>query len=281
MAYASAEDGAQIYYETSGNAGDWLVLVSGTGFNSECWKPFQVPYFSKNYRVVVSDHRGLGNSDKPDMPYTTRMFASDIVAVMDELGIEKANVAGHSMGGRVAQWVALDHPQRVQSLVLGATGSGNFANKPDYIRGIPLDTALEIAEQGFQNYLRRHVEGSFFFNPNFSQKEPVKYKLAVESHLANLPPLKSYLRHVIARQMHETSSMISKISARTLVLVGDADRQALGTGNHYEASLFLANRIPHAKLETVPGARHAFFWEKPEESNETMARFLDNPVSRG
>ncbi|MHB2035986.1 MAG: alpha/beta fold hydrolase [Nitrososphaerales archaeon] len=274
MPISIVADKTRIYYELTGNGEECIVFVSGTGFNSEVWKPFQVPYFSKNYKVLICDNRGVGNSDKPDAPYSTRVFASDIVQVMKNLGIERGHLIGHSMGGRVAQWMALDHPERVDKLVLAATGSGNFSNKTDYIRGIPLDTALEIAEMGYLAYMRKHVESEFFFNPNFARKDPIKYRIAVDSHLKNVTPLKPYLRHVIARQMHETSNLISKIGSKTLVLVGEADKISLGTGSHYEASRFLEENIPNASLESVPAARHAFFWEKPEESNKITLNFL-------
>ncbi|HKW03747.1 MAG TPA: alpha/beta hydrolase, partial [Nitrososphaerales archaeon] len=152
-----SNDGTNIYYESEGGGKESIVLVSGTGFSSQVWKSFQVPYFSKKYRVLISDHRGVGFSDKPDSPYDTRMFARDIVGLLDALGIERSHIVGHSMGGRVAQWIALDNPGRVMKLVLAATGSGNFQNKPDYIRGVPLETALEIAEHGYAAFMRSHV----------------------------------------------------------------------------------------------------------------------------
>ena len=168
----------------------------------------------------------------------------------------------------------MEYPEKVGRLVLGATGSGNFSNKPGYIRGIPLDTAFEIAEIGYMPYMKKHVESEFFFNPDFAINDPIMYKVVVDSHLKNLTQLKPYLRHVIARQMHETSTLVSEIRSKTLVLVGDSDKVSLGTGNHYEASRFLAEKIPNASLESVPSARHAFFWEKPEESNQITMNFL-------
>ena len=101
------EDGTKIYYEIIGDGNECVVFVSGTGFNSEVWKPFQVPYFSKRCKVLICDHRGVRYSDKPDAPYSTRIFAKDIIQVMENIGIERANVVGHSMGGRVAQWMAM------------------------------------------------------------------------------------------------------------------------------------------------------------------------------
>ncbi len=100
-------DDVDLYYELYGE-GDPLVLVAGTGISLAPWRVFQVPEFSKRYQVLIYDHRGLGRSDKPDMHYTTRLFAKDCIGLMDALVIKKAHMMGHSMGARVLQWVALD-----------------------------------------------------------------------------------------------------------------------------------------------------------------------------
>ena len=86
------------------------------------------------YQVLIYDHRGLGRSDKPDMHYTTRMFAKDRVGLMDALGIKKAHLMGHSMGARVCQWIALDYPDKVRSLVLSGPGRENIARSLRTIR---------------------------------------------------------------------------------------------------------------------------------------------------
>src|ERR1044071_5262895 len=103
-------DDVNLYYELYGE-GDPLVLVAGTGISLAPWRVFQVPEFSKHYQVLIYDHRGLGRSDKPDVPYSTRGFAQDCAALMDALEIKRAHIMGHSMGGRVAQWIALDRSE--------------------------------------------------------------------------------------------------------------------------------------------------------------------------
>ena len=115
-------DDVNLYYEIYGQ-GDPLVLVAGTGISCAPWRVAQVPEFAKHYQVVIYDHRGLGRSDKPDMPYDTRMFAKDCAGLMDALGIKRAHMMGHSMGARVLQWFALDYPERVRSLILSGPGS--------------------------------------------------------------------------------------------------------------------------------------------------------------
>ena len=266
--------GTKIYYEASGKEGTPIIFVSGTGFHSGIWKPFQVPFFSKERRVIISDHRGLGRSDKPDEPYSTRQFASDILGVMDHLGIEHAHVLGHSMGGRVAQWLALDNPKRLRSLNLASSGSGNFSRRPDYIRGIPLPTAFEIASYGFTKYFRHHVQSEFFFTQKFLKSRSTSFKKTIMAHSSNPPMVKIYLRHVIARQMHETSDRVNEIQVPTLVTVGALDTEERGSGSHYESAEWLAKSITNSTFVPITGAKHGTLWEKSKEMNRLVSDFI-------
>ena len=266
--------GTKIFYEAKGTGSRPIIFVSGTGFHSGVWRPFQVPFFSKKRTVIISDHRGTGRSQKPDESYTTKQFASDIVAVMDHLGFEKAHILGHSMGGRVAQWIAIDRPERVRSLILASSGSGNFKNAPDYIRGIPLATAYEIAKFGFPGYFRHHVKSEFFYTTKFLKANSSNLQKAVAAHVRDLPPVKMYLRHVIARQMHETSHVVSKIKAPTLVTVGELDTDERGTASHFDSSKWLSQQINGCTFVPQKGVKHGTFWEKPEEINQIVQDFI-------
>src|SRR5262245_55834448 len=98
-----------MYYVEAG-AGEALVLVMGLGADHLAWG-FQFPVFAEKYRVIAFDNRGAGQTDVPDQPYTTRMMANDTVGLMDTLGVDRAHVLGVSMGGMVAQEIALNHPE--------------------------------------------------------------------------------------------------------------------------------------------------------------------------
>lgn len=255
-----------LYYELYGE-GDPLVLVAGTGISLAPWRIFQVPEFSKHYRVLIYDHRGLGRSDKPDVPYSTRLFARDCADLMDALGIEKAHIMGHSMGGRVAQWIALDRPEKVRSLVLSGTGSGKYSERLDYPRGVPLDAALEMIEKGYEKYQYDHWGPGFMFSESFVKEHPDAVKKFQDLIVDEVPPLKCYLRHVIARQCHETTDVVHNIKAPTLVIVGSKDTHEGGTGSHVESSRVLTEKIPHAEMVLVEGGRHGYLREMPEKGH--------------
>ena len=263
-----------LYYELYGQ-GDPLVLVAGTGISLAPWRVFQVPEFSKHYQVLIYDHRGLGRSDKPDVPYSTRLFAEDCAALMDALGIRRAHIMGHSMGGRVAQWIALDHPEKVRSLVLSGTGSGKYSQDlVDYPRGVPLDAAYEMISKGYEKYQHDHWGPGFMFSDEFMKSHPEVVKQFQELIVDEVPPLKCYLRHVVARQCHETTDIVHNIKAPALVIVGSKDTHEGGTGNHVESSRALAKKIAGAELVLVEGGRHGYLREMPEKGHPPILDFL-------
>jgi len=120
--HARAADGTRLFYSVEGS-GPPLLLIAGQSNSSRWWSQVRED-FSAHFTTIVTDHRGTGSSDKPDAPYSTRMFASDSVAVLADAGVGKAHVYGTSMGGRIAQWIAAGHGEHVDRLVLGCTSPG-------------------------------------------------------------------------------------------------------------------------------------------------------------
>src|SRR6185295_18733145 len=139
-----------IYYEEHGQ-GQPIVFLSETACDGEVWKIHQVEEFSRDHQVILHDYRGTGRSGKPSMDYSTKIFCDDAAALMDHLGIEKAIVIGHSMGGRIAQLLALEHPDKVDKLILASTGAAFPATK-----GLPLKICQEMIEWGYEKYVRDH-----------------------------------------------------------------------------------------------------------------------------
>ena len=120
--WATAPDGTRLAWSSIGE-GEPLLLVAGQAVDASAWDPV-VPDLAWSFRVMTFDHRGIARSEPGERDFTTRDLAADAVAVLDAAGVGRAHVYGHSMGGRVAQWMALDHPDRVGGLVLGATSAG-------------------------------------------------------------------------------------------------------------------------------------------------------------
>jgi pimeloyl-ACP methyl ester carboxylesterase len=263
-------EGGPFAYELRGS-GDPLVLVAGTGYPGATWPPVVVDRLAKRHTVVTFDHRGTGATPAGSERYSTRGFAADAVGLIDALGLAPAHVVGHSMGGRVAQWMAIDQPNRLRSLVLAATGPGQFRDDRPVTRGIPVHTALHLIERGYERYMSEHI-ASTFFTPEFVAADPDRVEWLVRAFWDHRPTLEEYLRHIVARQEHQTAERLADITAPTLVLVGDRDTHVAGTGVHRDQSTFLAEHIAGSVLAVLPGVTHGYFWQAPDE---TVAVILD------
>ncbi len=274
MPKVKIRSGIEMYYEVHGE-GEPLVLIAGTGSHWQKWELFQLPYFSKYYKTIVFDHRGTGQSDMPDSPYSIEMFASDLAELLDAISIKgPVHVVGHSMGGQVAQQFALDYPDKVRGLVLADTGSGPFPGH-DFERGIPIVTAMTFAKVGtVAERLKDSHLGEFWYTPEFREKRKDVMAKIIESAMLWPPPLKPYLRHIIARQNFNITDKLDRIVVPTLIMVGEDDKFAEGTGAFIKQCRHLYTKIRGSKLVVVPHARHGIFWEQPEFVNDTIHKFL-------
>lgn len=273
MPYSQAGD-VKLYYETFGDGVPFL-FVSGTGWPGAPWKLQQVPAFSDRYRVIVYDHRGVGKSDAAKGPYSTRQFAQDAIHLLDAIGVkEPTHMIGHSMGGRVCQWMAIDHPRRVRSLILAASGSGAMGF-PDYPRGLTVNTVEGLITRGYKEHMRHHFESKFFFPEAFVKAHPEVLDKLFNVFWQNAPKIEPYLEHVIARNRHETGELLEQIRVPTLCVVGGDDKAESDTGNHVQSSEHLREHIQGAEFKVIEGCGHGFFWQKPEETNRVIRDWLD------
>lgn len=258
---------AEIYYEAHGR-GQPFLFFSETACDGEIWKLFQVPEFSNDHRVIVHDYRGTGRSSKPSIDYTTRMFCDDAVAVLDDLHAQDAIVLGHSMGGRVAQWLALEYPERVKKLILASSGA-SFPGPA----GLPLAMCKEMIEWGYEKYIREHTI-QVGFMPQFVRDQPDRLEAFFHARLANICPVEFYLRHVLARQGHDTSARLKEIRVPTLVMVGEQEGDPNVVMTHRMSSNILADGIPNAKFVLLPNQKHNYFASAPGEVHQVIREFL-------
>jgi pimeloyl-ACP methyl ester carboxylesterase len=258
---------AEIYYEVHGH-GQPMVFLSETACDGEVWKIHQVPEFSTDHRVIIHDYRGTGRSSKPSIDYTTQIFARDVIALMDHLKVDDVIVVGHSMGGRVAQLLALDYPGRVKKLVLASTGSHYPKTK-----GLPLKICKEMIEWGYEKYERDHsiLVG---FTDEFVKNQPERVERYLKVRMQNLCPVEFYLRHLLARQGHDTSGRLKDIRQPTLILVGEDDRNMTSEVNHRMSSDILANEIPNSKLVVLQNERHSYFFANPDAAHKIIRHFI-------
>lgn len=261
-------NGIEIHYEEYGQ-GRPMVFLSETACDGEVWKIYQVEEFSRDHRVIIHDYRGTGQSSKPSVDYTTTMFAEDLMALMDHLGADGAVVVGHSMGGRVAQLLALDHPEKVYKLVLASTG----AHYP-MTKGLPLKICKEMIEWGYEKYEREHTI-LVGWTEEYVKNNPEKIENYLKVRMRNLCPVEFYLRHLLARQSHDTSGRLKDIKQPTLILVGEDDRNVTSEISHRTSSEILAKGIPNSRLVVLPNERHSYFFTNPGEAHRTIREFIE------
>ncbi|NGN64579.1 alpha/beta fold hydrolase [Streptomyces sp. A7024] len=259
MTYAKAPDGIRIEWQSEGDAArPPLLLLAGQSNNHHWWDGVRTDFHAIR-RTVTLDWRGTGASDKPDEPYSTGQFADDAVAVLDHLGIERADVYGTSMGGRVAQHLAARHPDRVRALVLGCTSPGGphaAERGPDIRRALAQPDPAAV----------QRALADLMYTPAFTAAHPGPYQTLGDPAM----PAYARRRHLTASNRHDAWELLPRIAAPTLVVHGGDDRF-----NPVANAPLLAERIPGARMEIIPGARHAYFEEFRELASPLVRDFLE------
>jgi len=258
-------NGIEIYYEIHGQ-GDPLVLIMGLRRNVEWWFG-QIPFLSKHFKLLVFDNRGAGRSDKPKTDYSIRLFADDTAELMKSLNIKKANVLGVSMGGYIAQELAINYPELVRGLVLGCTGAGGQSAvlmSPERLKKFTANEGLSPEE-----ILKKDMD--VYFSDEFVRENPKKIKAFIEISLRYYQPLDAFERQFAACLKHDTVHRLNRIHAPTLIMSGDDDPLVPP-----ENSRILKELMPQAKLIYLPGKRHCFFIEEAETFNREVVSFLES-----
>jgi pimeloyl-ACP methyl ester carboxylesterase len=189
---------------------------------------------------------------------------------MDYLDAEDAIIVGHSMGGRLAQLLALDHPKKVHKLVLASTG----AHYP-MTKGLPLKICKEMIEWGYEKYERDHTI-LVGWTEEYVRSHPEKIENYLKVRMHNLCPVEFYLRHLLARQSHDTSHRLKDIKQPTLILVGEGDKNMTSEINHRMSSEILAKGIPNSRLVVLPHERHSYFFSNPDEAHRLIREFIND-----
>jgi 3-oxoadipate enol-lactonase len=254
--------GTELNYERSGS-GEPLLLIQGMSANHLAWgRPF-ASLLERDFEVIAFDNRGMGLSSPATEAFSIAEMAADTAGLLDALEIESAHVLGISMGGMIAQELALAHPGKLRSLTLGCTycgGEGSQLMDPSDFRGL-----VEAMGSGDARKIFRAMY-DLNLSPGFR---------AEESHFAEFTTMASALaapRETIGLQMqailaHDTSARLPGISTPTMVIHGTVDR-VLG----YPNGPLIAGLIPGAQLETFEDVGHMFWWEQPERTAELLRR---------
>lgn len=261
-------NGIEIYYEITGS-GKPLVLISGLGYPLWQWHKM-VPYLAEHFRVITFDNRGVGQSDKPAGPYSAQMLAADTAGLMDALGIESAAVMGHSMGGFIAQSMALDFSEKVSELILCSTNFGG----PHHVPVTP--EAFAVLSDTTSDPLTRFTNGlKVSTAPGWADAHPDIVKEWVDWRVANPVepvPYQAQMAIGLALTSEEAAfeNKLPNISVPTLILFGAHDKVVPP-----ENADLLAKQIQGSRIAIIPDAGHFFPIEIPEVASRIVIDFLD------
>jgi len=252
----------QVYYEVKGK-GYPLVMITGLGGNIDLWDPRLVEGLSKNFKLVMFDNRGTGRTDISSKEYTTKLFADDTAGLMNALGISKAHVLGLSMGGMIAQELAINYPEKVSKMILCSThcGSSKLVQSSQKVPETPVDPS-KMSQEEYRKALTNVCTDEFINeNPDF-------VSLMARKRLMHPTSKEAYVRQLNACRKFDTFERLHQIKTPTLVLHGRNDVLI-----HPENAKVLAEAIPNAKLVYLEKSAHGLV-EEIEEVIKVITEFL-------
>ncbi|NVM30537.1 MAG: alpha/beta fold hydrolase [Candidatus Helarchaeota archaeon] len=235
----------------------------GFGGQSFNWYS-QIPVLSREFRLIIFDNRGVGTSERPNYPYSMKHFVDDIVALLDFLKIESANVCGISMGGMIALQLVLAHPDRVKKLILLATSAF----------GTAVDALLRFIEQGEGLPVEQRAKTTvqILFSRNYQKKvlnDKTLWKEYMRRFTENPTTIQDFRNQANAISKHDVRERLSEIHKPTLIMVGTNDL-LLPPRN----SRKIAKGIPGSELVVLRGPGHGLIVEAAEEVNKKILEFI-------
>jgi pimeloyl-ACP methyl ester carboxylesterase len=256
----------ELNYDVRGS-GEPLLLIMGFGGSSAGWRSEFLDGLARSFRVITFDNRGTGQSDKPETPTTIPQMADDAAALLDALGIERAHVIGISMGGMIAQEMALRHPTKINGLVLGCTNCG----RPAAVTAAPEVVGLLAfpPEMDPREAARRARPASY--TPEFITANDAFLEEMLERAFQNPTPPATRLRQMEAIQSWGACDRLDQLTMPVLIVTGDRDVLVPP-----ENSRILQERIAGSRLHVIPDAAHVFFNSHPKESVQVVTEFLQS-----
>jgi pimeloyl-ACP methyl ester carboxylesterase len=251
--------GTDLYYERAGE-GEPMLLIQGMSATHLAWGADFRPELESNFDTIAFDNRGMGRSGRAELPFGTVEMAADTVGLLDTLEVDAAHVVGISMGGAIAQELALANPDRIRTLTLGATfcgGPESTLMAPEDLQMLGAAYASGDPEQVFRAMWAINI------SPGFAADDS-RFAAFREMGSALPAPRPVVMQQIQACSAHDASDRLGELEMPTLVIHGTADR-LIDVAN----GELIARLIP-ARIELLDGVGHMFWWEQPRRSAELI-----------
>jgi pimeloyl-ACP methyl ester carboxylesterase len=242
--------------------GDPLVLIMGFGADGQVWDKHAGVY-EKHFRCIIPDNRGVGRSDQPPGPYSTRQMADDVIAVMDDAGVRQARIAGISMGGAIAQEVVINYPERVRSLLLVSTWA-RFDNYATAIYENLKHLRVSSEPEHFTELLQLWI-----YAPPYYEHHYTELKKAAAAKPERPQTRNGFEGQLDACIRHDAVDRLKKIECPVHITVGLKD---IFTPPPF--SYLINEMIPHSTLSIYPECGHVHHWEDLDRFNDETLQFL-------
>jgi pimeloyl-ACP methyl ester carboxylesterase len=264
-------DGVNIYYNLKG-AGTPMLLCNGWGGSSDSWSKEMINRLAERHTLVLVDNRGTGRSGKPDEHYTMEQMSGDSATVLNEANLGSAHVLGFSMGGYIAEALALYHPRKVRSLILCATTAG-AVNRIPYTQEVAAELA-KVSDHHLPKRERVKTMVNLLYPKSYAEPR-LEQLITEESYDSNPTPVYALRNQSAATTAFDAYDRLPLVKAPALILAGELDRLIPP-----ENSRMLASRLPDSELHILPGLGHGFLKQDTSGSIKLIIDFTKRVDAR-
>lgn len=253
-----------LFYKTTGKSYPVILISGANGDHKGVWPDSLVDILARNFQVIQFDHRGVGQSDQPDIPYSIEMMTDDVAGLMHALQIKKAHLVGYSMGGQIAAKFAEKYPDQINKMIACVS----YANINMHVRLLG-EIMLELHELNLSDRVIDKVGLPWIFSDQYLEKNFT----SLSEHLGEEPQPKSLIgfrRHFAAQcEFRSEAECFKNIKAQALFIAGDEDRICPPADVKKFSDL-----IPNSKMVIFPKAGHLLALEYPEKLAQVICDFL-------
>jgi pimeloyl-ACP methyl ester carboxylesterase len=264
----TANSKVSLYYNVAGE-GPAVCLINGYRLSSFAWPAAFINRLSARLSVIIFDNRGTGRSEKPDTGYEFADMAADVVGLLDHLEFRRVHLFGFSMGGAIAQEIAIRHADRLDRLVLFGTFCGGIWAEP---ASLSVFNRLTVTEKQTPEEAARQA-WPVTYSPEYLATHAEAVEQQMRRELQYPTPIFVAQRQMESLRKFDRYRDLPRIKAPTLVATGAHDVLVKPRN-----SKILASRIPHARLELLHDLGHRAIWEAPEEIADLVGDFLIRPI---